>query len=141
MDGSACTGCRAHQPISHKKSRSPRELLATTPGVLLLILTPKCPACLMAYGGVLAMTGVSRFITGPGVILLATLSLLLVAAFAIWRKSIVFALAGIASIALVWTSRQLDAPWAMWIGVTILALAYAWEIARPYVLLKTRFAA
>lgn len=137
----ACTGCSAQQTSTEKKSPSTRGLLATTPGVLLLVLTPKCPACLMAYGGVLAMTGVSGFITGPGVILLAALSSLLVLGFAVWRRSVVFALAGLASVALVWASRQLDIPWAMWTGLTLLCLAYIWEIARPYLPLRARLAA
>lgn len=120
-----CTACKSHVPPAG------RGLLATAPSMLLLILTPKCPACLMAYGGVLAMTGVSRFITGPGILLLVAFSLVLVLGFAIWRKSIVLAVGGVTSIGLLWLSRALDVPWIMWAGVTVLVLSYGWEVARP----------
>ncbi|NUP12076.1 MAG: hypothetical protein HOW73_39020 [Polyangiaceae bacterium] len=119
-------GCAAEP---RPKSRS---LWITAPTVGLLAILPKCPMCLMAYGGVFAIAGVSQAIVGPVVTALAVLGVIAVLAFAIRRRNLVFGIVGTLAIALIyWVDRRLGLPWGRWAGIALLCAASAYELLGP----------
>ncbi|HMB71917.1 MAG TPA: hypothetical protein VKU85_21595 [bacterium] len=61
-----------------------------------LAILPKCPICLMAWGGILASAGLARLVTNPMVAFsLALLSLAIVLTHAIRRRDWRFAAVGV----------------------------------------------
>lgn len=99
---------------------------------MLLALLPKCPMCIMAYGGVFAAAGVSQFLVGPFGTALAVVSVGLIVAFAIRRSKVVFGVASIAAVVSIFgLERQLGWTWGTWVGVSLLLAAYVYEIVRP----------
>lgn len=113
------------------KARPRKGLWVTAPGMVLLALLPKCPMCLMAYGGVFASLGVSSLIVGPFGTALAILSLALVVGFAVRLRNVVFGAAGILALGAIYgLGRELGLEWGTWVGAALLTAAYVHELVR-----------
>lgn len=92
---------------------------------LAVVLLPKCPLCLAAYGGLFAFAGLSAILVHPAVIVgLAAVSLLAMLAWA-WprRRLVAMGVATVAVVAIV-VGRWSAAPWLSWTGIAALVLGY-----------------
>jgi len=106
---------------------------ASLPSVALVLLLPKCPACLAAYGSLFASTAVADFVTGPLAPLLALISIACFVWLALGRRRLVFGLAGMAAVGLVFgIGRELGVRWAGWLGVALLVCAEVYEVRRGW---------
>lgn len=111
-------------------ANTPRAPSGSVAALIVAAALPKCPACLMAYGSVLALTPVSETLTSPWLAALLAISALAAAArYSLRARDPVLVVTCAASILVLIVGRWTELPWATGVGVAVLVLGHI-EAAR-----------